>query len=109
MSKEPTASTFLPLRGEKRWAYLSRQRTIRVATANEDGTIYLSPLWYVIHDKRILIPIDAAARHAENFEAGRALTALVDSSEEYATVHGALASGEHAASAVLAALAQQPR
>ena len=29
--------------------------------------------------------------------------------EEYATVHGALASGEHAARAVLAALAQQPR
>ena len=29
--------------------------------------------------------------------------------EEYATVHGALASGEHAASAVLAALAQQHR
>jgi len=88
MSKQPTASTFLPLRGEKRWAYLAREKTIRVGTVNEDGTIYLSPLWYVVHQKRILIPIDAASRHGANFEAGRPLTALVDSGDEYATVHG---------------------
>ena len=88
MSQEPTASTFLPLRGDKRWAYLSRQKTIRVATTNEDGSIYLSPLYYVVHDKRILLPVDAAARHAVNVQAGRSLTALVDSGDEYATVHG---------------------
>ncbi len=88
MSKQPTASTFMPLRGDKRWAYLARQKTIRVATANEDGTIYLSPLWYVIHEKRIFIPIDAASRHGLNFTSGRALSALVDSGDEYATVHG---------------------
>ncbi len=88
MANEPTASTFLPLRGAKRWAYLVRQKTMRVATVNEDGTIYLSPLWYVVHDRRIFIPLDAGKKHAENFEAGRTLTALVDSGEEYATVHG---------------------
>jgi hypothetical protein len=79
MAKEPTASTFLPLRGAKRWAYLLRQKTIRVATVNGDGTIYQSPLWYVVHEKRIFIPLDAGKKHAENFDAGRALTALVDS------------------------------
>ena len=88
MSKQPTASTFLPLRGAKRWAYLSRQKTIRLATTNADGSIYLSPLWYVIDDKRIFIPLDAGSRHAENFSAGRALSGLVDSGDEYATVHG---------------------
>ncbi len=88
MSNQPTASTFMPLRGDKRWAYLLRQKTIRVATTNEDGTIYLSPLWYVVHEKRIFIPIDAGARHKDNVAAGRAFSALVDSSEEYATVHG---------------------
>jgi hypothetical protein len=88
MAKEPTASTFLPLRGAKRWAYLLRQKTIRVATVNADGTIYQSPLWYVVHEKRIFIPLDAGKKHAENFAAGRALSALVDSGEEYATVHG---------------------
>lgn len=88
MSKQPTASTFMPLRGEKRWAYLARQKVIRLATANEDGSIYMSPLWYVIHEKRILLPVDAAGRHADNVKEGRALTALVDSGDEYATVHG---------------------
>ena len=88
MSQEPTASTFLPLRGDKRWAYLSRQKTIRIATTNEDGSIYMSPLYYVIHDKRIFLPVDAAGRHADNVEAGRSFTALVDSGDEYATVHG---------------------
>ena len=88
MSKQPTASTFMPLRGDKRWAYLSRQKSIRLATNNEDGSIYMSPLYYVVHEKRILLPVDAAGRHSENTEAGRALSALVDSGDEYATVHG---------------------
>lgn len=88
MSQEITPSTFLPLRGDKRWAYLSRQKTIRIATTNEDGSIYMSPLYYVVHERRILLPVDAAGRHADNVQAGRPLTALVDSGDEYATVHG---------------------
>lgn len=83
-----TASTWQPLRGDKRWAYLSRAKTIRVATAEEDGSIYLSPLWLVVRDKKIYIPIDAASRHGDNFRAGRALSALVDQGDEYATVSG---------------------
>lgn len=88
MAKQPTASTFMPMRGEKRWAYLSRQRSIRVATTNEDGSVYLSPLWYVVDEKRIYIPVDAGSRHGQNCDAGRKLYALVDSGDEYATVHG---------------------
>jgi general stress protein 26 len=83
-----TASMLAPLRGDKRWAYLSRARTIRVATTNEDGSIYLSPLWMVVHEQRIYIPVDAASRQAANFEAGRPLAALVDGGDEYATVSG---------------------
>jgi hypothetical protein len=88
-----TASTWQPLRGDKRWAYLGRAKTIRIATANEDGSIYLSPLWLVVHDKKIYIPIDAASRHAINFTAGRPLSALVDQGEEYATVSGVRITG----------------
>ena len=83
-----TASMLQPLRGDKRWAYLTRARTIRIATANEDGSIYLSPLWLVVHEQRIYLPIDAASRHGANFEADRPLAALVDAGEEYATVSG---------------------
>ena len=83
-----TASMLQPLRGKKRWAYLARARTIRVATTNEDGSIYLSPLWMVVHEESLYIPVDAASRHAANFEAERPLAALVDAGDEYATVSG---------------------
>lgn len=83
-----TASMAAPLRGEKRWAYLTRAETIRIATVNADGSIYLSSLWYVVHEKTIYLPIDAASRHGANFEAGRPLAGLVDGGNEYATVTG---------------------
>jgi hypothetical protein len=83
-----TASMLAPLRGKKRWAFLERARTIRFASANEDGSIYLSPLWLVVEDEKIYIPIDAASKHGANFEAGRPLSALVDAGDEYAVVHG---------------------
>ena len=84
----PTASSTAPLRGDKRWAYLTRAKTIRIASTDEDGGIYLSPLWHVVHEKRIYIPIDAASRHGANFESGRPLAALVDGGDEDATVAG---------------------
>src|SRR5437867_2355376 len=83
-----TASMTAPLRGKKRMAYLTRAKTIRVATTNEDGSIYLSPLWLIVDDDRIYIPVDAASRHGANFEADRPLAALVDTGDEYATVAG---------------------
>jgi Pyridoxamine 5'-phosphate oxidase len=83
-----TASMAAPLRGRKRWAYLARGHTIRIATLNDDGSIYLSPLWFLVDDQRIFIVIDAASKHGVNFEAGRALAGLVDSGDEFGTVHG---------------------
>ncbi|MCX6386727.1 MAG: pyridoxamine 5'-phosphate oxidase family protein [Solirubrobacterales bacterium] len=83
-----TASMLAPLRGDKRWAYLTRAKTIRFASTNEDGSIYLSPLWLVVDNQKIYIPVDAASRHGENFDAGRAMSALVDTGDEFATVSG---------------------
>lgn len=86
--KNITASMLAPLRGEKRWAYLARAKTMRFASTNEDGSIYLSPLWLVVDEQKIYIPVDAASRHGVNFESGRPLAALVDAGDEYATVAG---------------------
>ncbi len=74
--------------GEKRWHYLSKAKTIRIASTEEDGSIYLSPVWLVVRDKRIFIPIDAAGRHAVNVLARRPLAGLVDAGDEYSTVSG---------------------
>jgi hypothetical protein len=83
-----TPKTKIPLYGDKRWAYLARAKTIRLATTERDGSIYLSPLWYLVDNKRIYIPIDAAGRHGRNAEAGRPLAALVDAGDEFSTVTG---------------------
>jgi general stress protein 26 len=83
-----SASVAAPLRGKKRWSYLSRERTLRIATLNADGSIYLSSLWFAVVDEAIYLPIDAAGRHAENLRAGRAMSSLVDGGDEYATAAG---------------------
>jgi hypothetical protein len=87
-STDYAPSQMMPLKGDKRWAYLSRAKTIRIASGNEDGSIYLSPLWFVVQDQKIYIPVDAGSRHGKNWEAGRPMSALVDSGDEYATVAG---------------------
>jgi hypothetical protein len=84
----PTPKTTIPLYGDKRWAYLTRQRTIRLATTEEDGSIYLSPLWFVVDNKKLFLPIDAAGRHGRNGEAGRPLAALADDGDEFSIVTG---------------------
>lgn len=76
------------MKGAKRWAYIARQRTIRVATLNDDGSIYLSPIWYVVKDQRIFLPLDAGSKHASNATARGQMSAVIDSGDEYATVHG---------------------
>jgi hypothetical protein len=83
-----TPKTKIPLHSEKRWAYLTRAKTIRLATTEEDGSIYLSPLWFLVDNKKIFIPIDAAGRHGRNGAAGRPLAALVDDGDEFSTVTG---------------------
>jgi nitroimidazol reductase NimA-like FMN-containing flavoprotein (pyridoxamine 5'-phosphate oxidase superfamily) len=73
---------------EKRWAYLARAKTMRVATTNADGSIYLSPVWFIAHEKALYVAVDAS-RHGENFLAARPFAALVDEgSEEYRSVSG---------------------
>jgi hypothetical protein len=84
----PTPKTKIPLYGAKRWAYLARQKTIRLATTEQDGSIYLSPLWFIVDNKKIFLPIDAAGRHGRNGAAGRPLAALVDDGDEFSTVTG---------------------
>jgi hypothetical protein len=81
-------STAAPLRGRKRWNFLERCETIRVATQCGDEAIYLSALWYVIHEERIFIPLDQASKHKTNMERGGRLSAVVDEGHAIADVRG---------------------
>ena len=81
-------STAAPLRGAKRWNFLERQHTIRVATVAGDEPIYVSALWFVIHERTIYLPFDQASKHAANLENGGRLAAVVDAGEGFADVRG---------------------
>ncbi|MEG6510277.1 pyridoxamine 5'-phosphate oxidase family protein [Methyloligella sp. 2.7D] len=96
MTKASETSPLTPIHGmtgAKRWAFIKRQRTIRLATANANGNIYLTPLWYVVIGERIFLPLDAGSRHAKNAGAGRSLSGVIDAGDEYATVHGVSLAG----------------
>ncbi len=81
-------SSAAPLRGTKRWNFLAREHTIRVATVAGDDPIYVSALWFVVHDRTIYLPFDQASRHARNLENGGRLSAVVDAGEGFADVRG---------------------
>jgi hypothetical protein len=81
-------SSAAPLRGAKRWSFLERGHTIHVASQSGDDSIYVSPLWYVVHEQRIFIPLDQASRHGKNIAAGGRLSAVVDKGEELGAVRG---------------------
>lgn len=81
-----TPSMAAPLEGAKRWAYLARQPKMRIVSMNEDGTPFLSATWYVVHDETLYLPVDAGSGHAANFDAGRAVAAVVDSGDELTTL-----------------------
>jgi hypothetical protein len=81
-------STGAPLRGRKRWNFLNRCETIRVATQYGDENIYLSALWYVVYEDRIFIPLDQASKHKSNMDRGGRLSAVVDEGHSIADVRG---------------------
>lgn len=81
-----TPSMAAPIEGAKRWAYLARQKTIRIVSLNEDGTPVLTASWYVAKDEAIHVPVESTSPHAANFDAGRAVAAIVDSGDELTTL-----------------------
>jgi hypothetical protein len=86
-------SIVAPLRGAKRWAFLERAKTIRIASTSGDAPIYVSPLWYVALDRKLYIPIDQASKHTANLTNGGRLGACVDQGDEVATTHGVIIEG----------------
>lgn len=81
-------SSAAPLRGAKRWHFLNRCETIRVATVAGDEPIYVTALWYVVHDRKIYLPLDQANRHVKNLDGGGRLSAVVDDGHSIADVRG---------------------
>jgi Pyridoxamine 5'-phosphate oxidase len=71
----------------KQWAFLERAKTIRVASLNDDGSIELSAMWFVVDGRRLIVVCDGGL-HESNFDAGRVFSAVVDEGEEFQSLHG---------------------
>lgn len=59
-------------------AFLAERRIAMLATADEDGSIYLTAVWYLWEDGAFLVPTDGTSRKAQNVAARSRASIVVD-------------------------------
>lgn len=73
----------------QRWSFLERNHEMALSTIDGDGVIYSSPIWYVVKDRRIFLPIDQASKHIQNADNGSSATGVVfKGGDDLATARG---------------------
>jgi nitroimidazol reductase NimA-like FMN-containing flavoprotein (pyridoxamine 5'-phosphate oxidase superfamily) len=99
-----TQSDLAPLEGPALWGFLEKARTMRLATANGDEPIEVSPVWFVVREGAVYFAIDPtvgepgrsltpASRHLPALEAGGRISAVIDDGEDLSTFRGVQISG----------------
>ncbi len=74
-------------------AYLAAQRTVRVATVDEDGVPHVVPLWFVWHDGALwLLSLTRSRRH-RHLRSGRPVGLVVDDGQRYDELRGVRMAG----------------
>ena len=73
--------------------YLTTQRTARVATAAEDGTPHVVPLWFVWLEGAMFLNSTLGNVTVDNWIASGRATAVVDDGETYGELRGATITG----------------
>jgi nitroimidazol reductase NimA-like FMN-containing flavoprotein (pyridoxamine 5'-phosphate oxidase superfamily) len=74
-------------------AYLTDQRTIRIASAGPDGIPHVVPLWFVWHDGRVFLNSTLGNVTVENLAANPNAAGVVDDGDTYETLRGVLIHG----------------
>jgi len=75
-------------------AYLLGQRVVRLATADEEGTPHVVPLWFVWHEGGMFLNSTLGNVTVENMLRSGTATGVVDSGEAYDELRGATIVGE---------------
>lgn len=74
-------------------AYLTEQRTLRLAVVDDDGFPHVVPLWFVWHDGAVhLSSLVRSARH-RHLRAGRAVGLVIDDGDAYGELRGVRMTG----------------
>lgn len=69
-------------------AFLAEQRTVRLATADEDGVPHVVPLWFVWRDGRMYLNSTLGNVTVENVLRTERATGVVDDGEAYDELRG---------------------
>lgn len=59
-------------------AFLALRLVATLGTSNRDGSIHLTPIWYLYEDGRLYLPTGSRSRKARNIVARPSVTVLVD-------------------------------
>ena len=83
----------LSLTDEELEEFLARQWTVRVATAAEDGTPHVIPLWFVWLDGVMYLNSTLGNVTVDNITRSGKASAVVDDGETYDTLRGVVVTG----------------
>jgi nitroimidazol reductase NimA-like FMN-containing flavoprotein (pyridoxamine 5'-phosphate oxidase superfamily) len=84
----------LSLTNDERERYLSEQRTVRIATMDEEGRPHVIPLWFVWHDGVMFLNSTLGNRTVENALPSSIVSAVVDDGEAYDELRGVVVAGK---------------
>jgi PPOX class probable F420-dependent enzyme len=59
-------------------AFLELRLVATLGTSNQDGSIHLTPIWYLFEDGRLYLPTGSRSRKARNIVARPNVTVLID-------------------------------
>lgn len=74
-------------------AYLRAGRTVRLATADGEGTPHVVPLWYVWHEGAMYLNSTLGNVTVENLRRSEKASAVVDDGEAYDALRGVVLTG----------------
>jgi general stress protein 26 len=74
-------------------AFLSRERTARLATVSPDGEPHVVPMWFVWHDGAMFFNSLKRSRRMRDARHDARVSACVDAGHEYGELHGAVLYG----------------
>lgn len=70
------------------WSFIESQKTIQVATLNQNGTPHLMPLWFAIEDRTIILETFTKSQKIRNLKRDPRITVLVEDGEQYEELRG---------------------
>jgi Pyridoxamine 5'-phosphate oxidase len=88
-----TLGMYAPNKGVKRWGFAEQAKKLRIASAAADGTINISPAWFVVVDETVYIALDPDvgdpihsstpdATHIQTIQGGGRVSVIIDEGDE---------------------------